>query len=84
MKTWYRELTSVAGDDCIVGCFNYKGGTALYIVNYSRTSKADVQLNFDRDDYLYEVIQRAESTKVVGGSIPLRLDCGEGALIVLK
>lgn len=80
----YRELTSVAGDDCIVGCFNYKGGTALYIVNYSRTSKADVQLNFDRDDYLYEVIQRAESTKVVGGSIPLRLDCGEGALIVLK
>lgn len=79
----YRQLTGVYGDDCIVGCFNYKGGTALYVVNYSRTEKADVRLDFDGDNYLYEVIQRAQSTKVVGNAVTLRLDRGEGALIVL-
>ncbi len=79
----YRELKSVRGDDCIVGCFDYQGGTALYVVNYSRTEKADVELVFDKNDYLYEVIQRAESVKTVGNGVSLRLDCGEGALIVL-
>lgn len=79
----YRELKSISGDDCIVGCFDYKGGTALYVVNYSRTEKADVELTFDKDDYLYEVIQRAQSVKTVGNGVSLRLDCGEGALIVL-
>lgn len=79
----FRQLTGVEGDDCIVGCFDYKGGTALYVVNYSRTEKADVTLRFDRQDYLYEVIQRAESGKFVGNAVPLRLDAGEGALIVL-
>ena len=80
----YRELTSVRGDDCIVGCFNYKGGTALYVVNYSRKEKADVQLMFDKENYQYEVIQRAESVKVIGNNVSLRLDSGEGALIVLS
>ncbi len=79
----FRQLKSVEGDDCIVGCFDYKGGTALYAVNYSRTEKADITLRFDESDYLYEVIQRATSNKFVGNAIPLRLDAGEGALIVL-
>ena len=48
-----------------------------------RTEKADIRLDFDGDNYLYEVIQRAQSTKVVGNAVTLRLDRGEGALIVL-
>ncbi len=79
----FRQLESVEGDDCVIGCFDYKGGTALYVVNYSRTEKADITLRFDEDDYLYEVIQRAHSSKFVGNALPLRLDAGEGALIVL-
>lgn len=79
----FRQLTSVEGDDCIIGCFDYKGGTALYVVNYSRTEKAEVTLRFDKSDYLYEVIQRAQSGKFVGNAVPLKLDAGEGALIVL-
>jgi len=79
----FRQLSSVSGDDCFVGCFDYKGGTALYVVNYSRTEKASVELNFD-NRYGYEVIQRAVSTQVAGNYVPLTLECGEGVLIVLK
>ncbi len=79
----WRELTSISGKDCIVGCFDYLGGTALYVVNYSRTEKSDIELSFS-DNYRYEVIQRGVSADVVGNYIPLTLDTGEGALIVLK
>lgn len=79
----FRQLTDIAGDDCFIGCFDYKGGTALYVVNYSCESKSNVTLKFD-GNYRYNVIQRAESCDVVGTAIPLTLDAGEGALIVLK
>ena len=80
----YYELKAVRGDDCVIGCFNYRGKTALYAVNFSATEKADISLEFDRNDYLYEIIQRAVSQKAVGGCVNLRLDTGEGALIVLN
>lgn len=80
----YRQLSKVSGDDCVIGCFDYKGGTALYAVNYSRTDKADITLSFDKDNYRYRVTQRGESSDFVGSEIPLRLDRGEGALIVLS
>lgn len=79
----YKEMIGVEGDDCVIGCFDYKGGTALYVVNYSRIKKANVHVKFD-DTYRYTVIQRADVADVVGSSIPLTLDTGEGALIVLK
>lgn len=80
----FRQLTSVSGDDCIVGCFDYKGGTALYVVNWSRKQKGNITLGFDNDKYRYKVIQRAEEVDVVGGRMTLTLDAGEGALIVLS
>ncbi len=80
----YYELNGVSGDDCIVGCFNYKGKTALYVVNYNRKEKANVTLSFNKSNYRYTVIQRAVTADVVGGTLPLTLDAGEGALIVLK
>ena len=79
----FRQLTSVTGDDCVVGLFDYRGGTALYAVNASRTDKADVTLSFDRSSYRYTVVQRGQSCDVVGGKMTLTLDAGEGALVVL-
>lgn len=79
----FRQLTSVSGDDCFVGCFDYLGGTALYVVNYSRKEKANVTLNFDKK-YGYEVIQRAVSAEVSAERLPLTLEAGEGVLVVLK
>lgn len=79
----YRELRSIEGDDCVIGCFDYQGGSAYYAVNYSRDKKAEVNLTFDSKDYAYTVTQRGISSKVVGNYVPLRLDAGEAALIVL-
>ena len=80
----YRELKRVSGGDCVVGCFDYKGGTALYVVNYNRKEKAEVSLSFDKNDYFFTVIQRGTTCEAVGGKIPLTLDAGEGAMIILK
>ncbi len=80
----FRQLSSVSGDDCLVGCFDYKGGTALYVVNWNRKEKGSVTLSFDKKDYRYKVIQRAQEADVVGGRMTLTLDAGEGALIVLS
>lgn len=79
----FRQLTGLSGDDAFVGCFDYKGGTALYVVNYNRKEKANVTLHFD-GYYGYEVIQRAVSAEVMGEQLNLTLECGEGVLVVLK
>lgn len=80
----YRQLKTVSGDNAVVGCFNYKGKTALYVVNNSITKdKAEITLNFD-GNYEYEVIQRAKSYTVSGKSVKFTFSQGEGACIVLK
>ena len=79
----FRQLSGVEGDDCYIGCFDYYGGTALYVVNYDRQEKAKVNLKFD-GNYGYEVIQRAKSALVMGRQIDLTLEAGEGVLVVLK
>lgn len=78
----YYELQNVSGD-ALVGCFNYFGRTALYVVNYSMTDKQKIKLTFN-GNYGYEVTQRTETVEVAGNEIPLTLEAGEGALIVLK
>lgn len=80
-KGW-RELKSIKGDDIYIGCFDYKGGTALYVVNSSMTEDANAILKFD-DKYRYTVTQRGEAIDVVGTSIPLTMSPGEGVMIVL-
>lgn len=42
-----------------------------------------ITLSFDKK-YGYDVIQRAEKVSVAGKELPLILNAGEGALIVLK
>lgn len=82
--TDFRELKSISGSAAMVGCFDYKGKTALYVLNNSTSEKkCNVTLNFD-DNYGYQVIQRGETIDYIGKSIPLKLDQGEGVMIVLK
>lgn len=78
----YRELTGVSGN-ALVGCFDYLGGTALYVVNYSMEEKGRVTLSFT-DNYGYDVTQRTTAVSVTGNEIVLTLEAGEGALVVLK
>ena len=80
----FRQMTSVQGDDALIGCFDYYGGTALLLVNNNVKKKdAKIILTFD-DIYGYEVYQRDTQTEIAGNALQLRLDQGEAALVVLK
>lgn len=81
-KDEFRELKSVEGD-ALIGCFDYKGGTALYVTNFSMTDKQMIKLNFD-DRYAYDIIQRGEEVSVAAETVSLILEAGEGALVVLR
>ena len=80
----FRELKSftASNDNAMIGCFDYKGKTALYVVNCETTKKQTVTLDF-ADKYGYEVIQRGESVKVAGKTMKLTLESGEGVLVSL-
>lgn len=80
----FRELVGVSGSDALIGCFDYYGGTALYVVNNSYNNN-DARINlFFNGKYGYDVIQRGQSAFVSGNALTLRLDKGEGALVVLR
>lgn len=79
----FRELKGVSDSDVVIGCFDYLGKTALYVVSNSVEKKQSVTLNFD-NNYAYDVIQRATNAEVLGENITLTLEKGEGVLVVLK
>ena len=78
----YRELESVDGD-ALVGCFNYEGGTALYVVNYSMEENQKITLNFT-GNYGYDVTQKGEQRFESGKKLTLSADAGEGIMVVLR
>lgn len=80
----YYELSSISGN-VIVGCFNYKGRTALYVVNDSTSGSGACTLNFN-GNYTYTQVRNATKTTSIisGNQISLSgLKAGEGVLIVL-
>ncbi len=92
--TSYHELQSVKGK-AFVGCFNYKGKTALYVVyddgitdqkDVADTTNGSVTLNFN-SRYGYTMIKgTAPSQGIIpsGNALTLNgLKPGEGVLIVL-
>lgn len=89
----WRELQSVNGvnadtgsevaDGVMVGCFDYKGGTALYVVNCSSTEKQKITLKFDKK-YGMDVVQRATSVGVAAKELTLTVERGEGVLVALR
>lgn len=78
--TAWRELKSVDGD-AMIGCFNYQGKTALYVVNYSQEYKQNINLTF-QDTYTFTKVQNAEYENLTGNGITLEMDAGEGVLLV--
>ena len=78
----YKELYDVTGN-ALVGCFDYNGKTALFVVNNSITEEGQISLSFDHT-YNFEVIQNAVSRKETGDGLALNLGIGESALVVLE
>lgn len=80
----FRQLKGVSGDPSLIGCFDYKGGTALLVVNNTLdVHRGEIKLSFD-DNYEYTVIQRGTDNNVIAETFTLTLEAGECALVVVK
>lgn len=78
----WRELESVEGN-ALIGCFNYKGKTALYVTNYDYKYAQKMTLNL-QDTYNVSVIQNAETKRVSTNSLKLDMAAGEAVLVVFE
>ncbi len=64
----------------IVGCFDYNGKDAYYVVNYNTKDNNEITLNLN-GNYTVNIIQNAEKTVKNGRKITLNLGSGEGVLV---
>ncbi len=80
--TSWRELAGVDGD-ALIGCFNYQGKTALYVVNYDYEYAQEITLDW-YDTCKFSVTQDGEKEAYQGDHLTLSMRAGEGALIVFE
>lgn len=80
--TSWRELKDVSGNT-VVGCFNYQGKTALYVVNYEREYAQKVTVDFV-DEFKITVIRGDSTVTKKADSLKLNFAAGEAALIVFE
>lgn len=78
----FQELQSVNGD-AMVGCFNYNGKTALYVMNYSIDYAQHITLEFDKAHNI-DIVQQAEKSYVNAQSLTLDIEAGDGVLLVVQ
>lgn len=78
----FRGLSDVTGN-ALVGCFDYNGKTALFVVNNSITEEGEISLTFDHK-YNMKVTQDAVTRTENGNGLTLHLGIGESALVVLE
>lgn len=81
--TEYGALKQAGGDSVIVGCFDYKGKDAFYLINNSLTEQSDAVLTFN-GNVTASVIKTTGKTDFSGQSYSTGLSAGEGVLIVLN
>ncbi len=77
----FQELMSVTGD-AMVGCFNYNGKTALYVVNYSMEYAQYITLELN-DRHNIKTVQNAEETYLKTKMLTLDMAAGEGVLVII-
>ena len=78
----WRELIGITGDT-MVGCFNYQGKSAYYVVNYDMEYAQEITLEF-YDNCNFTVTQKADTSKLQGEGITLTMAPGEGVLVVME
>ena len=79
----WRELRDVDGN-VLIGCFNYNGKTALYVVNYDMDrTQNNITLNLDKE-HAIRVTQKTTTTTQRTQSLTLNMDAGEGVLLVIE
>lgn len=80
--TSWRELVDVKGD-AMIGCFNYNGKTALYVVNYDTEHAQKIELELVGICNV-TVVQNAEEEHLSTDKLSLALTAGNSALVVFE
>lgn len=80
-QSW-RELKDFDGET-MVGCFNYNGKSAFYVMNASYEYAQHITFDF-HNEYKLSVIQNTEEKYFKTNSLTLDMRAGEGALIVVE
>lgn len=78
----WRELKGIDGD-AIVGCMNYDGKSAFYVVNYSRERGQRITLGFHGTQDL-TLVRNAKQSKADVDTLVLDMNAGEGVLILIN
>lgn len=78
----FQQLIGVDGD-AMIGCFNYNGKAAYYVVNYSTEYAQNITLQFDGTQNI-RMIQNAETSYVKAKNLKLDMAAGEGVLLVIE
>ena len=78
----FNELQSVEGD-ALIGCFNYQGKTALYVVNHDFVNAQNITLTLD-DVHKVTMIQNAKTSYGNDSTLTLEMTAGDGILIVIE
>lgn len=69
--------------NALVGCFDYDGKKALYVVNYDMANDQSMTLTF-KDTVQIEKVQQAKTSYTSAQSITLDMEAGEGILLVIQ
>lgn len=75
-------MEGVEGDS-LIGCFNYKGKSAFYVVNYDTEYAQKITLRLTKR-YNLSVIQGAKEAFISADALELTLAAGEGVLVVVE
>lgn len=80
--TEWRELAGIEGD-AMVGCFNYLGNSAFYVVNYNNQEAQKIKLYFSVNSKM-RIVKNAKQMSVTTDNLTLNCAAGEGVLIVIE
>ncbi len=77
----FSILNDVSGDDTLVGCFNYQGMPAYYVVNNSLFNETGTHtLSFD-DEVLVRIYEGTSTREVRTSELTLSIGAGQGVLV---
>lgn len=89
----FREITGISTNEtpgllnttygAVAGCFDYRGKTAVYVVNYDVNKANTITLSFD-GTYTAQIINYEGTTTTSGQSCSVFLPAGGAALVIVE
>lgn len=89
----FQEITGISTNEtpgllnttygAVAGCFDYRGKTAVYVVNYDINNANTITLSFD-DTYTAQIINYEGTRTTSGQSCSVSLPAGGAALVIVE